>query len=326
MPAQKVSVITPLYNSSRYIEETLNSLRHQTYENWESILIDDGSTDDTAQKVQPYLKDRRFRYLKQRNQGIAAARNTGIRVAGGVWLCLLDHDDRWLPSKLQKQIEFALAEGCDLMCTDALVIERDRRTLYHTLFPNDALNKVGRGLRDPNVDVFELLIQTNFLCASSVMIRRSFFDRLGLLDRSAAPADDYEMWLRCMPSAKIGYLDEPLIEYVLHDNNYSHNRIKMAEKVIYALSKHGRRFLRDEDRTKQFEESLGGQYRFLFSKLVEEKLYTRAIGHALLLSTKGRGGIRLLSNSFPFYLARASMGRWKRALMAKLGKARAAKR
>src|SRR5205085_11286677 len=111
LTAPKVSVLTPLYNSAAFIRGTLDSLLAQTYTNWESLLVDDGSTDDTAEVVRPYLEDSRFRYVRQENQGIAGARNTGIRAATGEWVCLLDHDDRWLPEKLERQVRYALAHG-----------------------------------------------------------------------------------------------------------------------------------------------------------------------------------------------------------------------
>src|SRR5690242_19249991 len=104
----KISVITPLYNSSRHIEETLNSLCRQSYTDWESILVNDGSTDDTAKTVKPYLSDPRFNYIEQANGGVAAARNTGVKVARGEWVCLLDHDDLWMPTKLERQLAFAV--------------------------------------------------------------------------------------------------------------------------------------------------------------------------------------------------------------------------
>lgn len=235
--APKVSIVTPLYNSSPYIEKTLDSVLAQTYGDWELILVDDGSTDDTPQKIEPYLKDRRFSYFRQGNQGIAGARNTGIRAAVGEWVCLLDHDDRWMPSKLEKQLAFASERKIDLLGTDAIVISGDSRMLYSRTFFANFLEGLRRSLDDASIDLFELLILGNFICTSSVMIRKSFFDRLGLLDVAAAPADDYEMWLRCMPAAKIAYLDEPLIEYHLHGHNYSRNRFMMVEKVIYALKK-----------------------------------------------------------------------------------------
>lgn len=289
-----VTVITPLYNSSQHIEATLNSLCRQTYGNWACILIDDGSTDDTPQKVEPFLRDSRFTYVKQKNQGIAGARNTGLKAATGEWVCLLDHDDRWHETKLEKQLEFARRHACDIVCTDAAVIQGDTQTLYSSLYPADFIAEVVRSATDPSVDVCGLLIRQDFLCASSVMIRKSLFDRFGLLDEFAAPADDYEMWLRCAPVAKIGYLKEPLIEYVLHQHNYSHNKIKMAEKVIYVLGKIKTEHAGDERRSSQIEKSRKHAYHYLFVLYQMERQYTAALSQSLHLMAKGQAAMPLL--------------------------------
>jgi glycosyltransferase involved in cell wall biosynthesis len=219
-----------------YIQSTLGSVLAQTFQDWELILVNDGSQDDTSDKVKPYLADPRIKYISQNNQGIAAARNTGIAVARGEWVCLLDHDDRWLPNKLERQLEFAVAHDLEIVSTDAFVVKGAERHLYSTNFPKETV-ALAQSIRDKPIDLFALLIDGNFLCSSSVAIKRQLFDRMGPLDPAAAPADDYEMWLRCSARARIGYLDEPLIEYHLHESNYSRDTLGMLAKEIYALSK-----------------------------------------------------------------------------------------
>jgi glycosyltransferase involved in cell wall biosynthesis len=289
----RVSVIIPLHNSAPYIVETLDSLCQQTYVNWEAILINDGSTDETLQTIEPYLKDGRFKYLRQKNQGVAVARNSGLKIATGDWICLLDHDDRWMATKLERQIEFAAANGCDIVCTDAVISNGPVKTLYsqEAYFQ---LDLVAKSKWDKRIDLFELLIQADFLCASSVMLRKSLFDELGLFDEKAAPADDYEMWLRCAPSAHIGYLNEPLVEYVLHNNNCSHDIVKIKEKGVYALYKNRKRFLSDRERLTQFDRSILRHYKVLFEKLADKRGYRKTGAHLLLLSYKGRYGLRLI--------------------------------
>ncbi|MDQ3255732.1 MAG: glycosyltransferase [Acidobacteriota bacterium] len=279
------------------IAGTLDSLRRQTYEDWESILVNDGSTDDTHEQVKPYLSDPRFTYLKQENQGIAAARNTGISAARGEWICLLDHDDRWMTTKLERQLDFARAHNFDIVATEAVVVKGTHRTLHRHYFREHLLARVEQSLNDPSIDVFELLIEADFLCASSVMIRKSLFDRLGLLDVSAAPCDDYEMWLRCMPDARIGYLSAPLIEYVLHERNFSKNVPMMYERTIQLLFKTREKFLQDERRRRQFDDSLLRLYQLLFRELLKEKRYRPVLAHALLLCALRQGGHRLLFKS-----------------------------
>ncbi|HEX7177448.1 MAG TPA: glycosyltransferase family 2 protein [Pyrinomonadaceae bacterium] len=289
----KVSVITPLYNSSAFIRATLDSLRAQTYEDWESILVDDGSTDDTAEVVRPYLEDARFRLIRQENRGIAGARNTAIQAASGKWVCLLDHDDRWLPRKLEKQIAFAREHSFDITCTDAFIVTENERWVYSRGFPEVAA-EVQRAAHDPSVDVFGLLIKLDFLCASSVMIRRTLFDERGLLDPSAVPADDYEMWLRCLPEAKLGFLGEPLIEYMVHANNYSRDEPRMIEQAIRVLQLHRKRHALSALRRRQFDESLAYQFGLLFKKLSLDRSKAYALTRSLSLMKDGPGALRLL--------------------------------
>ena len=99
MKQPSVSVIIPVYNSSKWIEKTIESVLCQTYGDLETVIVDDGSTDDTAEIVKKY-KNRAVRYFYQKNKGVSAARNKGIEVAGGKYIALLDHDDLWMPEKI----------------------------------------------------------------------------------------------------------------------------------------------------------------------------------------------------------------------------------
>jgi glycosyltransferase involved in cell wall biosynthesis len=285
-PGPKVSVVTPLYNSSAFIRRTLDSLLAQTYANWECLLVDDGSTDDTAEAVRPYLADPRFSYVRQENRGIAGARNTAIAAATGEWVCLLDHDDLWLPGKLEKQLRYALEHGCDILCADAFIVTGRERWLYGGGFP-EAAAAVQRALSDGSVDVFGHLIKVNFVCASSVMLRRALFDEHGLLDQSVAPSDDYDMWLRCMPGARFGYLSEPLVEYVVHGGNYSKDMARIYEYSIRVLQRHRRRHAADARRRRQFDEALANFYGLFFRQLSQDRSRAHALRRTLSLLAGG---------------------------------------
>lgn len=296
-PAPVVSVVTPLYNSSAHIDATLESLQAQEFTDWEAILVDDGSTDDTPERVERFLDDPRFSYVRQRNLGIAAARNRGIRAARGDWIALLDHDDRWQPTKLAHQLDAAARNGWTIVCSDAIVIRDGSRTRYSDYLPEEtrlALERPG----DPSVDLFALLIRMNFLCASSVLVRRELFDEHGLLDSAVAPADDYDMWLRCMPDAAIGYVAEPLVEYVLHASNHSWQSIAMRTAAIRVLFRTLRSCAGDEARTRACEHSLTVHHAVLFQELVGARAYASAVGHACRLGLHGLRGLRILRRSW----------------------------
>lgn len=291
-----MSVVTPLYNSAPYIAETLASLQRQTCDDWECILVDDGSTDDTELRVKPFLADSRFRYLEQEHRGIAAARNRAIQAAQGRWIALLDHDDRWLPAKLERQLAFAETHELDIVCSDATVVTSDARFPFSDWLAEEVRRDLERSPSD-DVDTFALLIRVNFLCASSVVARRSLFEQRGLLDPAVAAADDYDMWLRCMPEARIGYIPEPLIEYVLHSGNYSAHTLRMHEQAIDVLLRALRRHSRDRERVRQFEASLALQYRLTFEELRRRGDYGAALRHAARLLGRGLVGARILTAS-----------------------------
>lgn len=299
--APVVSVVTPLYNSSLHIGATLDSLQAQTFTDWEAILVDDGSTDDTRQRVERFLEDSRFTYVRQPNRGIAAARNRGIQASQGTWIAFLDHDDRWRPDKLARQLDAAARHRWTIVCTDAVVVrEGDRtpeRALYSDYLPEEtrlALEHPG----DPSADLFALLIRMNFLCASSVLVQRSLFDEHGLLDSAVAPADDYDMWLRCAARAPIGYVPEPLVEYVLHASNHSWQSISMHRAAIRVLFRTLERCRAHETRRHACEDSLTVHHAVLFGELVRARAYASAAGQACRLARHGVRGLRILRRSW----------------------------
>ncbi|MDQ3724196.1 MAG: glycosyltransferase [Actinomycetota bacterium] len=284
-------MVTPLYNSSAYIDATLESLLAQTFGAWESILVDDGSTDDTAARLRRFLDDERFTYLHQANQGIAAARNRAIGAARGDWIAFLDHDDRWQPEKLERQLDAAARNGWKIVCTDATIVREGERTRYSDHLPDETRLALEHP-EDDAVDLFALLIRMNFLCASSVLIRRSLFEEHGLLDAAVAPADDYDMWLRCIPHATVGYVPEPLVEYVLHASNHSWKSVEMRMAAIRVLFRTLARCAGDDARTLACEDSLANHYAVLFGELTRDRAYMAVVRPACRLAPHGLRGLR----------------------------------
>lgn len=125
-----VSIITPSFNTAKYIRQTIESVLLQTYKNWEMIIIDDCSTDNTDDVVRPYLIDERIRYLKNPvNSGAALSRNYALREAKGRWIAFLDSDDLWTKDKLQKQIDFMKKNNYHFSYTPYEVIDADGNPL-----------------------------------------------------------------------------------------------------------------------------------------------------------------------------------------------------
>lgn len=288
--APTVSVVTPLYNSAPYIEQTLDSLLAQTWQDWEAILVDDGSVDDTRERVRSYLDDPRFTYVAQPNAGIAAARNTGIDVARGHWICLLDHDDRWRPHKLETQLEQARDGGWELLCSDAVVIEGDERYFYSDwFFPQQLIAGLARSEHDPSVDFLSLLLEANFVCASSAMISRRLLVEHGPLDPAAAPADDYDLWLRVVPPARMRFIRTPLVEYLFHGANYSRDYVRLHTATIYALRKNRKRHADDPRRRAEFDRALMHYYRIVVERILSEGPSLAAPRRALPVLADRRG-------------------------------------
>lgn len=119
MNGELVSIITPSYNSSAYIEETIHSILLQTYSNWELLITDDCSTDDSVEIIQRYVsRDSRIKLFQlEKNSGAGVARNFSIKKASGRFIAFCDSDDRWMPDKLKKQVAFMLEQGCTLSYT-----------------------------------------------------------------------------------------------------------------------------------------------------------------------------------------------------------------
>ena len=232
MQTELVSVILPAYNASNYIKEAIGSVLEQTYGNFEIIVINDGSTDDTENKLLS-IKDGRIRYIKTENSGNYFARNRGIRESRGEYIAFLDTDDIWLGDKLKKQIEvFNKYKDIGFCCTDEYIFfYNDRKKLYinrRNVFSDDIL------LQN---NFIEKLLYENFINTSSVMIKRSCIDRVGKFDTTGRHSMDYEMWLRVALNCRAYYIKDRLVLRRIHEDNISHDRIDSTKTLFYTVNK-----------------------------------------------------------------------------------------
>jgi glycosyltransferase involved in cell wall biosynthesis len=189
----RVSVIIPAYNSERYIGESLQSVVDQTYRDYEVIVVDDGSTDNT--KARALAVHGPINYIQQSNQGPAAARNTGIDAARGELICFLDADDSWASDKLQAQVEFIDRNpGVGLVFSDEKEFD-DVGVTCVSLLSKSAYHAeltAGSILKEP----FQKLLQENFIPTSTVMARTACFKTTGLFDVALRGPEDRDMWSR----------------------------------------------------------------------------------------------------------------------------------
>ena len=200
-PAHKppqISVVIPTYNRGWIVAEAVDSVLAQTFSDYELIVVDDGSTDDTAEVLGEYGD--RIRVLRQKNKGVSAARNAGIRSAAGRYIAFLDSDDLWLPSKLDRQMAFFHRNPDAVACqTEEIWIRNGVR-----------VNPKKRH-RKPSGTIFEPSLQLCLVSPSAVMIHRSLFDKVGLFDEKLPACEDYDLWLRISCRYPVHLLAAPLI-------------------------------------------------------------------------------------------------------------------
>jgi teichuronic acid biosynthesis glycosyltransferase TuaG len=211
----KVSVIIPCFNSQNTIKETVESVLVQTMQDFEVIVVDDGSTDDTKQALSDYGD--RVKYLYRENGGQSAARNTGIRAARGEILAFVDSDDLWYPEKLEKQIRILDEQKLDWCYCDCLYF-RD----------NDSFNlgKHSELFYPAKVGwIVKSLLMGNCIASPTPVIRRSVFERCGLFDESPQfrIGEDWEMWLRIAAQYPVGYSAEVLAKHREHAGSVSYS-------------------------------------------------------------------------------------------------------
>ncbi|OGX15238.1 MAG: hypothetical protein A2166_00420 [Omnitrophica WOR_2 bacterium RBG_13_41_10] len=207
----KVSVIIPTYNRAHYICETIDSILAQTYRDYEIIVVDDGSTDDTRKVLQKY--DGKVRYFYQKNRGSSAARNFGISQSQGEYIAFLDDDDLWLPNKLDVQLEI-IEKNLNLafVCSGSYVINEAGENI-----------NVWKENKKSKLETFRRLYKGNFVLTLTVLMRRRCFYDVGEFDERLIVSQDYDLWLRLAKKYKFQYINTPLAKYRIHRNNVSKN-------------------------------------------------------------------------------------------------------
>jgi teichuronic acid biosynthesis glycosyltransferase TuaG len=228
-----VSVVMPAFNAERHIAESIQSVLDQTFADWELVVVDDGSTDRTAD-VAAGFHDSRMRYLRQENRGQAAARNTGIRSSSAPFVAFLDADDLWLPGKLEAQLNAIHNTGADLVYCDGYVFYDDgspERSDFFAIVPGTTDGPTMLGL----------LYEYNRIATLSVMVKRAAIDQAGLFDedRRFQNCEDYELWLRLARSGCLFHgSSEKLVRYRRHSGSTTHHESRMLGPMIEVIKKH----------------------------------------------------------------------------------------
>ena len=233
-----VSIVIPAYNAEKFIHVTLDSVRDQTYSDYELIVVDDGSHDETKAVVDRYLRDNHLpgSCIRQQNKGIAGARNTGLAAAKGEFIALLDHDDTWYPDKLQKVLdEFLRHPQAGLVCHHLMMVKNGVDT---------GILRSGPAAKN----MYEKLLFTsrgNHLSPSAVVFRKAAADAVSGFRENPEfnTSEDYDFWLRLSQVTEFRFLDETLGTYLILESGASKKIIYHHRNVEAVLRDHFGRYI-----------------------------------------------------------------------------------
>jgi glycosyltransferase involved in cell wall biosynthesis len=222
------SVILPCYNGHRWLSGAIESVLAQTYDNFELVIIDDGSTDNTEEIIAPYLRDGRVRYLHQRNSGFSSAVNRGIKESRGCLIGFIGQDDLWIPNKLELQMKyFSEHNNVSLVCSK-----------YYSIDPKERIIRVVKA-KVPNFsskqEVIQFLFLDNFVGFETVLAKKECFDEVGLFDERMTGFSDHDMWLRIAGKFNMIYIDLPLVKKREHELQLSKTVIAQGLKDEFLL-------------------------------------------------------------------------------------------
>ena len=223
----KVSVIIPTYNRAILLGRAIESVLNQTFQDFELIIIDDGSTDNTDEVIKEFQKkDNRIVYLKHdKNRGGSAARNTGIKASRGEYIAFLDSDDEWLPEKLEKQINVfkKLSDNIGLVYSGYYEVLEQNVEVLSKIIP------IFKG------DIYKNILKSNILGSPTPLIRKICFEKAGLFDETLLSCQDWDLWIRIAKYYKFDFLKEILAKYYIHGNQIStnlNNKILSRKKIF----------------------------------------------------------------------------------------------
>ena len=217
-----ISIVMPAYNCEKYVKEAINSVLAQTYQNWELLVIDDGSKDNTLQIINEFgKKDFRIKPLQnEENMGVSATRNRGIELASGDWIAFLDSDDIWESTKLERQLKVADKNSAEFLFTGSSYINEDGE-------PFKGIFEV------PEMVTYQRLRNHNVISCSSVLVKKKYFKNIKM--EKDEMHEDYAVWLRILKLGVTAYgVNEPLLIYRISKNSKSGNKLKTV-KMTYKV-------------------------------------------------------------------------------------------
>jgi glycosyltransferase involved in cell wall biosynthesis len=227
-----VDIITPAYNAAKYLPAAIESVETQTFGDWRILLVDDGSTDNTAEVIEPYLArlGPKLKYIRQANAGLPAARNAAIRNSDAEFLALLDADDVWLPNRLEDSLKcFENRPRVGLSYGHISRIDQDGKIL-DTL---DILQPNGEGMIAPYIYMRKVQLP-----CPTITFRRRCVDEVGTFDETMRATEDRDMWLRIALHNEVAVADKVLAYYRVSSDSMSTNPDRMFQAQVRFVQKH----------------------------------------------------------------------------------------
>jgi len=284
-----VSIITPTYNRAKFIKDAIDSVLDQSFSDWELLIVDDGSTDNTSELLTAYEGDTRIYYIKQPNRGQSIARNVALSRARGKYIGFLDSDDTWYPDKLERQCAFLEAhpEVHIVHGDEAIIDEQGRETTR-------------KNMRRYSGRITPYLLEDNSVSITTTLVRRECFESMGGFDSRYGVADDYDLWLRFSVCYRFHYQATLVANYRVMTDQISSDK----RRRFYANERIIRDFLTQHQNCLTPTERRRGLSRFFcrkaryFATIGERRIAFAAIARALSYtptsSTVWRGLYRVI--------------------------------
>ena len=231
MEKEKVSIIIPTYNRAYSIEKSIRSILEQTYREFELLIVDDGSSDNT-QDVVNCIEDERIHYVQMpENKGVAAARNEGIRQAAYEYIAFQDSDDVWKPNKLEKQMQALIANPQAGMIYCAYEGHREDGNIV--IIPDEQMP-----LHDKQGDIYHKLLCRNTIGAPTALVRKECFLKAGLFYERMTCLEDWELFLRIAEVYEILFMEEAFVVVHMREGGVSSNVAGYFEARCYMIARH----------------------------------------------------------------------------------------
>jgi len=234
------TVIITTYNRARKVEEAIDSVLAQTFDDYELIVVDDGSTDETPERLSQRYSESQINYVYQRNRGKPGARNTGIKLARGEYIAFLDSDDRWKPNKLERQAAFIREhDNVEILYGPVEVIDESGKMLV------EDTHRIRKAFQRQHHrgETYENLIDKWVLFSSNLVIKRDLIERIGGYDEAIHHLEDVDLYLRvALNKCVFHYIDDPLAEYRCYEGNtrgddHFRGLVSVAQKHLGAIQK-----------------------------------------------------------------------------------------